>query len=71
MNEPAGDVYGGGNGASGVTNVGSTVESGRPRGWSYATALGGIPRETRRGGARQRYECLQDLLRLNKDGART
>ena len=36
MNEPVRNVYGGSNGASGVMNVGSTVESGRPRGRSYA-----------------------------------
>ena len=37
MNEPARDVYGGGNRASGVTNVESAVESSLRRGWSYAT----------------------------------
>ena len=47
QNESARDVYVGGNGASSVTNVGRTVASGRPRGWSYATALGGTPKETR------------------------
>ena len=35
MNEPARNVCGGNNGASGVTNVGSTVASGQPRGRSY------------------------------------
>ena len=61
MNEPTRDVYGGGNGASGVTNIGNTVVSGRPRGWSYATG------EEEQDSGTSVYRTSA----TNKDGART
>ena len=56
------DVYGESNEASDVTNIGSTVASGRPGGWSFATVPGtGNTQGARRRGVRQRYERLQYL----------
>ena len=68
MNEPARDVYRGGNGASGMTRRKHSGE--RPaEGVVLRNSTRGTPREIRQGGARQRYEHLQDLLRLTKTGS--